>query len=527
MQTEVLILGSGIAGVVTAIQLAADTQRQITVLTRASDPLESNSRYAQGGIVSRGVDDQAEILIDDILRAGAGLCYAPAVEIIAREGPQWIEKILINQAKVPFDRDAQNELVFGLEAAHSSRRILHVRDTTGKAIMVALLQNLKSHPNVTVLTNHTAIDLITIPHHARDPMAVYDSPVCVGAYTLNQQEGNVFPIIAEHTVLATGGLGQIYLNTTNPEGARGDGLAMAYRAGARIINAEYIQFHPTALHLPGAARFLISETVRGEGAVLLTPEGDRFMERYAPQWKELAPRDVVARAIFWEMLTQDYPHVYLDIASHKPAEAIKKRFPQIYAHCKAEDIDITRQPIPVVPAAHYFCGGVHVDLVGRSSIPGLYAVGEISCNGVHGANRLASASLLDGLVWGARTAADIRAQSTATDYTDPDVPEWSTEGLLFDPDPALIQADMTTIRNLMWHYVGLIRNEYRIKRAIRDLRYLQEEIENFYRKTRLSDGLVGLRNSIQAALNVTYAAARNRQSRGCHYREDALEIDGE
>jgi L-aspartate oxidase len=442
------------------------------------------------------------------------------VEQLATLGPELLEEILINQAKTPFDRDENDQLAMGLEGAHSRSRVLHVRDMTGRAIMESLLAQITKAPNIQLLTHHTAIDLITFPHHSADPLMVYQPPLCLGTYAFNQTSETIYPIIANHTILATGGLGQIFLNTTNPMGSRGDGLAMAYRAGARIINSEYVQFHPTALNISGPTKFLISEAVRGEGAVLLTPSGEPFMARYAPKWKDLAPRDVVARAIYWEMLTNDYPNVYLDIATQKPANEIRQRFPQIYHRCLEHEIDITKQPIPVVPAAHYFIGGLHVDLNGQTSIPGLYAVGEVSCTGVHGANRLASTSLLEGVVWGSRAADYIRNQNTTTPYTGKDVPEWSTRGLLYDPDPALIQSDLKTIQNLMWHYVGLIRNEYRLARAIRDLRYLYWEIDNFYRKTRISDELIGLRNSSQAALIIAYAANKNRASQGCHYRED-------
>lgn len=521
MLTDVLVIGSGIAGVVSALRLAEDKKRQITIITRASEAIEANSSYAQGGIVSRGTDDSPELLIKDIWEAGAGLCHLPAVEQLAHLGPGMLEETLINQAKTPFDLDDDNQLAMGLEGAHSRSRILHVSDMTGRAIMEALLDQVIKKPNIQLFTNHTAIDLITFPHHTVDPLKVYQSPVCLGTYAFNQKDASITPIIAKHTILATGGLGQIYLNTTNPIGSRGDGLAMAYRAGARIINSEYIQFHPTALNIPGPIKFLISEAVRGEGAVLLTPGGERFMERYSPEWKDLAPRDVVARAIYWEMLTNDYNNVFLDIGSYKPADEIQQRFPQIYQRCLKEGINITQQPIPVVPAAHYFIGGLHVDLNGQTSIPGLYAIGEVSCTGVHGANRLASTSLLEGLVWASQAADHIMKQSVSTAYTEKDVPKWSTHGLSYDPDPALIQSDMTTIRSLMWHYVGLNRSEYRLTRAIRDLRTLYWEIENFYRKTRVSDELIGLRNSSQAALIVAYAAARNRTSRGCHFREDS------
>ena len=523
MQTDILIIGSGIAGATAALSLSTDHQRQIILLTRADTAIESNSRYAQGGIVSRGLDDSRELLIQDMLAAGAGLSNPPAVAVLAEQGPDFIQKLLIDEVGLKFDQDGAGSLVFGLEAAHSRRRILHVGDGTGQAIMGALLARIADHPNIHLLPSQTVVDLITFPHHALDPLTVYQPVSCHGAYVFNQDTHKIEPILARSTILASGGLGQIFLNTTNPPGSRGDGLAMAYRAGARVANTEYIQFHPTALHLPGVTRFLISEAVRGEGGILLTPEGNPFMERYSPQWKDLAPRDVVARAIYWEMLDNGYPHVYLDIASRQKREYIQKRFPQIYHHCLRNNIDITKQPIPVVPAAHYFCGGVLVDLWGRSNLAGLYAVGEVSCTGVHGANRLASTSLLEGLVWGRRAAQDIQSQTESWLPGEDQVPSWDDSGLIYEADPTLIQGDMQTIRNLMWHYVGLVRSEYRLNRAIRDLRHLWLDIEEFYRKTRLTDGLIGLRNSVQAALIVARAAHENRTSRGCHYREDSRE----
>jgi len=523
MQTDVLIIGSGIAGAAAALRLAADRQRQISVITRAEEPVESNSLYAQGGIVGRGHEDSPAMLMEDIHRAGDGICYPKAVEVLAKEGPDLITEVLIEKAGVDFDRDKNGELIFGLEAAHSKRRILHVGDMTGRAIMRKLIQELEKQPNVDIINGQTAVDLLTFPHHALDPVAVYQPPSCHGAYVFDQTTGKVKTILAEYTILATGGLGQIFLNTSNPPGARGDGLAMAYRAGARVINAEYIQFHPTTLHLPGATKFLISEAVRGEGGVLLTPNGDPFMKRHAPQWKDLAPRDVVARAIYWEMLENDYPFVLLDIVSHMNADGIRERFPQIYARCLDHDIDITERPIPVVPAAHYFNGGVLVNTWGQSTIPGLYAVGEVSCTGVHGANRLASTSLLEGLVWGDRAAQQIRKELSGDSIRESEVPPWDNSNLIYDTDPTLMQGDMQTIRNLMWHYVGLVRSEYRLNRALRELRHLWLEIDDFYRKTRLSDGLIGLRNSAQAAMIVARAARKNPINRGSHYREDGLE----
>ena len=521
MQTDILIIGCGIAGATTALRLAANRLLQITVITSAEAPIESNSRYAQGGIVGRGQEDSASLLEEDILAAGAGLSYPPAVQLLAEQGPRLLDEILISETGLNFDQDQSGKPIYGLEAAHSRRRILHVGDATGQAIMAALLNKIAGLPNVTFLTGRTAVDLITFPHHALDPLTVYQPITCHGAYVFNQQDRKVEAILARHTILATGGLGQIYLNTTNPPGARGDGLAMAYRAGARVANTEYIQFHPTALHSPGTTKFLISEAVRGEGGILLTPNGKPFMEHYAPQWKDLAPRDIVARAIFTEMLDNGYPFILLDIASRKPAAYIRERFPQIYNHCLKQNLDITQQPIPVVPAAHYFCGGVLVDLWGRTTIPGLYAVGEVSCTGVHGANRLASTSLLEGLVWGARVAEDILQIPMQAPLPESALPPWDDSRLIYEADPNLIQGDMQTIRNLMWHYVGLVRAEYRLNRAIRDLRQLWLDIEDFYRKTRLSDGLLGLRNCVQAALIVAYSAYHNRLSRGCHYREDS------
>jgi L-aspartate oxidase len=468
------------------------------------------------------------LLVKDILAAGAGASLPGAAEILAREGPELLQEILIRAAGVHFDHDSDGDPEYGQEAAHTRRRILHVGDGTGRAIMQCLVEVLKRLPNVELETNFTAVDLITYPHHSRDPLTAYQPITCHGAYIFDRAGHTIHRTLAAATVLATGGLGRIFRNTTNPPGARGDGLAMASRAGAHITNAEYIQFHPTALAVPGAEGFLISEAVRGEGGVLLTPEGQPFMEKYSPEWKDLAPRDVVARAIHTEMEDHNYSYVLLNIAAHMPAAKIKQRFPNIYAECKRVGVDITREAIPVVPAAHYFCGGVAVDEWGRSSIQNLYAIGEVSCTGLHGANRLASTSLLEGLVWGNRAAIDIESH-LSSDFPPAtpslsEVPPWDESGLTEDSDSALIQGDMQTIQNIMWHYVGLIRSGDRLSRAIRELRHLQNEIETFYSITRLSDGLIGLRNAVEVALIVAQAARHNRQSRGCHYRSDAVQV---
>jgi len=530
-ETEVLIIGCGIAGATAALRLARNPNRHVTIITRAADTHESNTRYAQGGIIGRGPDDSAELLFDDIIAAGAGVSSPKAARILATEGPSLLNEILERAAGVVFDRNDEGAPVWGQEAAHSRRRILHVGDSTGRAISEGLISTLSDCPNIDIKSEATAVDLITFPHHSRDPLDNYRDISCHGCYVFDREESTVHRYLARATVLATGGLGRIYRNTTNPIGARGDGLGMAHRAGARIANAEYVQFHPTALAAPGAEGMLISEAVRGEGGELLTPDLRPFMHKYSPEWKDLAPRDIVARAIHHEMEANGYSFVLLDIASHMPAEAIRERFPFIYHECLKVGLDISREPVPVVPAAHYFCGGVLVDEWGRSTIENLYAIGEISCTGVHGANRLASTSLLEGLVWGNRVAIEIeRALDEPENGKLPkfnDIPPWDESGLSADPDPALIQGDMQTIQNIMWHYVGLVRSAERLSRAIRELRHLWNEIETFYRTTKLSDGLIGLRNAVEVALIVAQAAQHNRQSRGCHYRQDSVSFEGD
>jgi L-aspartate oxidase len=426
---------------------------------------------------------------------------------------------LLERVGVQFDRGADGALSLALEGGHSVARIIHAADATGKAIENALLNALVSHPNITLLTGHTAVDLLTPAHHGLNRLAVYDRPSCVGAYIFDQARGRVRRCMAKATVLATGGLGQIFLRTTNPSGARGDGIAMAYRAGVRVVNAEFVQFHPTAFYHRQAARFLISEAVRGAGARLVNAQGEPFMQRYDSQWKDLAPRDVVARSIHQEMLKHDVPNVYLDLRSYVAEAEIRSHFPTIYARCRDYDIDMTKDLVPVVPAAHYFCGGVWVDEWGQTTHEHLYAVGEVACTGLHGANRLASTSLLEGLVWGERSARHIlqRLPGQAMPNAD-DIPPWQDTGVE-EADPALMSQDMSAVKHIMWNYVGLVRTTPRLERALRDLRRLDTEIEQFYRRTRLSDELIGLRNAVRAALVVADAAWQNKRSMGCHYRE--------
>jgi len=521
IHTDVLIIGCGIAGATAALQLARNPQRQITVITRAADAHESNTRYAQGGIIGRGPDDSVDKLVEDIMESGAGANLPKAARILAEEGPLLLNEILINKAGVSFDREKDGSMAWGKEAAHSTRRILHNSDFTGQAIIDGLINELQNYPNVTIITETTAVDLITFPHHSNDPLDAYNPIICHGAYAFSQKERTVHRFLSKVTILASGGLGRIFRSTTNPVGSRGDGVAMAYRAGARIANAEYIQFHPTALAAPGLEGFLISEAVRGEGGILLSPDGKPFMEKYSPEWKDLAPRDIVARAIHFEMVKHGYSHVLLDIATRMPAATIRERFPNIYNTCLKAGIDITQNPIPVIPAAHYFCGGVLVDEWGQTSIENLYAIGEVSCTGLHGANRLASTSLLEGLVWGNRAAQRIEKlfdEGRFTfDFYDSKIPIWDESGLITDVDLSLVRGDMQTIQNIMWHYVGLERNVDRLTRAIRELRHLWNEVETFYRTTKLDDGLIGLRNAVEVASIVAQAALHNRTSRGCHY----------
>lgn len=515
-ESDVLVIGAGIAGSVAALE-AAKGGAAVTLIHRSFDPKNSNTNWAQGGIIYTGENDSPEILAHDIMAAGGGICHPPAVQLVAEHGPRLVKEILVDELAVKFDRSPSGELDMTEEAAHTMRRIIHSQDRTGEAITEGLWRALEANPKIRIFRGAVAIDLLTLSHHSRNPADVYAPPACVGAYVLMREAQSVKTFLARETVLATGGLGQLFLHTTNPRGSRGDGIAMAYRAGARLLNLEYVQFHPTALYHETAQRFLISESVRGEGGRLINSAGEEFMERYDSRGS-LAPRDIVARAIHEEMLSTEAPCVYLDI-SFKPAEWIRERFPSIYGQCMKAEIDITKEPMPVVPAAHYSCGGVAVDLKSRTSIRGLRAVGEVGCTGLHGANRLASTSLLEGLVFGYFAGRDIvKELSDNKPRSFPPIEPWVDEEEKIDP--ALILQDWMTIKYTMWNYVGLVRSTKRLKRAREILRELQQEVEDFYERCRLDDDLIGLRDGVQASLAVLYAAMENRTSRGCHYRVD-------
>ena len=520
LECDVLIIGCGIAGATAALRLARDPSLRILIVTKADDPLESNTYHAQGGIIYKGEEDSPAQLEADLIHAGDGMNGRRAVQILAEEGPRLVRELLVDAYHVPFTVDSDNNLELTREAAHSVSRILHADDATGRAIQEKLVEALRACPTIQVLLDHTAVDLLTPAHHSLDRLANYEPLSCVGAYVYDQHARCVRRVLSKVTVLATGGLGQIFVHTSNPSGATGDGLAMAERAGARIINSEYVQFHPTTFYHQGQARFLVSEALRGEGAHLLNKQGERFMTRYAPEWKELAPRDVVARSIHLEMLRTGAPFVYLDIASVMPAAKIAERFPTICNYCREYGVDPTHEPIPVVPAAHYFCGGIWVDEWGISSLERLYAIGEVSCTGVHGANRLGSASLLEGLVWGHRAAQDIQHKLAGLNlYPAGKIPSWKETGVS-DADPVLVENDMLTIKHTMWYYVGLVRSQKRLGRALRDLSNLQQDIDVFYRASRLDARMISLRNAVLAATIVARSAWENPESHGCHFRED-------
>ncbi|MDD3483323.1 L-aspartate oxidase [Azovibrio restrictus] len=501
---DVLIIGSGLAGQSAALRLA-DHCRVLLVSKRALE--DSASSWAQGGIAAvLDNQDSIEAHIRDTFIAGAHLNDARATRFVVENGRRAIEWLI--EQGVPFTKD-ESGYHLTREGGHSARRVIHVADATGLAVQETLTEKVRRHPKITILENHIAIDLIT-----GNKLGLAENR-CYGAYVLNNDSGEVVTIGAEHTLIATGGAGKVYLYTTNPDTSTGDGIAMAWRAGCRVANMEFIQFHPTCLYHPQAKSFLISEAVRGEGGLLKLPDGTRFMPEHDDR-AELAPRDVVARAIDFEMKKRGLDCVFLDI-SHKGEAFIKAHFPNIYARCLELGIDITRDPIPVVPAAHYTCGGIVTDLKARTGIPGLYAAGEASCSGLHGANRLASNSLLECLVFSEAAVQDILAQPRRAF---PELPRWDESRVTDADEEVVIAHNWDELRRFMWDYVGIVRTTKRLKRAQHRIRLLMREIEEFYANFRVSHDLIELRNLVVTADLIVRCALKRKESRGLHFSRD-------
>ncbi|MFO1476814.1 MAG: L-aspartate oxidase [Verrucomicrobiota bacterium] len=517
-QFDYLVLGSGIAGLFCALKLAP--HGRVALITK-KDKAESNTNYAQGGIASvTSKEDSVEIHVQDTLTAGAGLCRESVVRTIVEEGPPRIQELIelgmrFSEREVP-SAPGERELDLGREGGHSKRRILHAKDVTGREIERALLAAVAQRPNITIFENHFAIDLLM-----SRKFGVPGENRCLGAYVLNKPAGTVETFVAPVTMMATGGCGKVYLYTTNPDIATGDGVAMAYRAGATISNMEFVQFHPTCLYHPRAKSFLVSEAVRGEGGVLKTLDGREFMDAYDPR-KSLAPRDIVARAIDSEMKKTGADCVVLDI-THKPARFIIDRFPNIYETCLRYGIDITREPIPVVPAAHYQCGGVVTTVDGQTEIPGLFAIGEVACTGLHGANRLASNSLLEALVCSHRAADYVSRHPQPP--VDCSIPKWHS-GDAHNPDEMVVVShNWDEIRRCMWDYVGIVRTNKRLQRAQSRIANLQQEILEYYWNFIVTSDLLELRNIATVAEMIVRCALQRPESRGLHYTLDHLQPD--
>ena len=506
---DVLILGSGLAGQSLALRLARSHRVALVTKRKLED---SATAWAQGGIAAvLDNTDSIESHINDTLVAGAGLCNESATRYIVEHGNAAV-RWLINQG-VPFTKD-ETELGFHLtrEGGHSHRRIIHAADATGAAVQHTLTQKVRQHPNITVLERHIGVDLIT------GTKLGLVRQRCWGAYVFDIENDHVVTIGAAHTVLATGGAGKADLYTTNPDTATGDGVAMAWRAGCEVANMEFIQFHPTCLYHPQAKSFLITEAIRGEGALLRLPDGTRFMHDHDPRG-ELATRDIVARAIDYEMKKHGVDCVYLDI-THRPIEFLKEHFPNIFSRCLELGIDISKQWIPVVPAAHFTCGGVVTDLSARTALPGLYAVGETACTGLHGANRLASNSLLECLVASEAAAEDIRQQPKPPAM--PKLPQWDESRVTNADEEVVIAHNWDELRRFMWDYVGIVRTDKRLSRAAHRIRLLEREIDEFYANFRVSNDLIELRNLVLNAHLIVRCAQKRKESRGLHYSLDHL-----
>ncbi len=516
METQnVIVVGMGIAGCVTAIKLAEKIDK-VLLITKETNEYCSNSYYAQGGIIYRGETDTWDILKQDIMFAGAGESKQDAVGVLCDYGAIDVKDFLINKIGVPFEKDEQNNLDLTSEGAHSINRIIHCADNTGKVIIQYLHKYLKEKTKVKVLSGYTVADLITTDSTS-DAVKKYEENTCYGVYALENISKKVLALKSRYVVLASGGCGNIYKISTNPPCTTGDSYAVANRAGASLINMEYTQFHPTSLYHGSGDRFLISESVRGEGAILRTPDGQAFMQRFH-KMKDLAPRDVVTRSILKVMIEKKLPCVFLD-CSVMGEERIKKRFPNIYKTCLEKyHFDITKSWIPVSPAFHFMCGGIKTDTYGRTNIMRLYAVGESACTGLHGANRLASTSLLEGLVFGIRVAEDITNRIKNIDLIDEKVNDYkhskqSTKEL----DPVILNQIWQTLKNVMWNFAGPVRTYQRIKLAVKTLVETEETVEELFREHVINKELIELRNGVSTGLLIAKAARNNKESKGCHF----------
>ena len=513
LQFDYVIIGSGIAGL--SFALKAARSGNVAIITKKAKA-ETNTAWAQGGIAAvTDESDSFQAHVRDTLIAGAGLCDEAVVRGIVRDGPERIRELM--EIGVQFDQQANGAPDLTREGGHSARRILHARDATGREIERALLDAVSREPRITLLENHMAVDLLTLRKLGHD-----GPDRCVGVYVLHEATGEVLTVRSDKLVLATGGCGKVYLYTTNPNIATGDGVAMAWRAGAQISNMEFIQFHPTCLFHPAARTFLISEAVRGEGGRLVDKDGREFMQKYDARGA-LAPRDIVARAMDAEMKRTGAPCVFVDI-SHKPAEFVRSHFPTIYERCLALGLDITRQPIPVVPAAHYQCGGVSTDADGTSTLPGLFAIGEVACTGLHGANRLASNSLLEAVVLAHRAALALTAWQPP-DGAVPELPAWKSGDATDVDELVVIYHNWDEIRRLMWDYVGIVRTDKRLQRAATRLRNLAAEIQDFYWDFKVTTDLLELRNLVAVASLIVDSALLRLESRGLHYTLDHPQPD--
>ncbi len=516
-----LVIGSGIAGCTAALTLA-DAGVEVLLLSSASALGGGNSELAQGGIIYKSsTGDDKEALAHDILVAGHNYNYKDAVEHICAQGPTAVEKMLMERVQVPFDKNDDGEWNLTREGGHSTKRILHTADYTGASIMKSLICAVKKHPHIKLMQSCYAIDLLTSRHHGRQSDYRYDVlNRCAGAYIYNDELSKPQTILADWTILATGGVGNVFLHSTNAESCVGSGISMAHRAHVGVINTEFMQFHPTSLYSkPNHRRDLLTESMRGEGARLLDAHGKPFMHRYDKR-EELAPRDVVSQAMVSEMLASGSPCLYLDARTIE--HDLEKRFPTVSKICKAVGLDINKEPIPIVPAAHYFCGGILVDKFGRTDVYGLYAIGECACTGVHGANRLASTSLLEAVTWGFCAGNDV-AKRSQDENSLPEglrkiIPDWEQGSTEHNDDPALIAQDWESIRHTMWNYVGITRNNARLYRAFQDLRDLSRRIHDFYKRTQITPPLINLFHGVHTAYVITQAALRNKESKGCHYR---------